>query len=139
MIRTAIVSMALIAGLLTVFPVVPPVYAGSSQAAGQVSAADASPFLGEWILALQSQDGPREYNLTVKVEKDKVIADITGGGMATQPITDVTRTDKSLVLRYAFDYQGTAVDAAVSLTPEIDFAGGAYVMSGIATRKDKAK
>jgi hypothetical protein len=147
MIRTAIVATALMAGLLSESAVVAPLGAGSSQSAVQVSAADASPFLGDWTLALQSPDGPRQYDLTVKVEKEKVIGDITGGGMATQRISDVTRSDKSFVLRYSFDYQGTAVDAAVSLTPapdgkmaaEIDFAGGAYVMSGTATRKDRAK
>jgi hypothetical protein len=147
MIRTAIVGTALLVGLVIESRVVPPVAASSSQSPVQVSAADASPFLGDWTLALQSPDGPRQYDLTVKVEKDKVIGGITGGGMATQPISDVTRSDKSLVLRYSFDYQGTAVDAAVSLTPapegkmaaEIDFAGGAYVMSGTATKKDRAK
>ena len=67
--------------------------------------------------------------------------------MPTQAIADVTKADQSLVLAYSFDYQGNAVHAVVSLTPaadgkmsaQIDFAGGAYVMSGTATKKEKAK
>ena len=67
--------------------------------------------------------------------------------MRAQAITDVTKATKGLVLRYSFDYQGNAVDAVVRLTAaadgkveaQIDFAGGAYVMSGTATKKDKAQ
>jgi hypothetical protein len=147
MIRTAIVSTVLIAGLLAPSGVTAAPAASAAQSAAQVTAEDAAPFIGEWTLALQSQDGPREYDLTVKVQKDKVVGEITGGAMATQPITDVTRADKSLVLRYSFDYQGNPVPTVVSLTPapegkmnaQIDFAGGAYVMSGTATKKEKAK
>jgi nitrogen fixation protein FixH len=55
--------------------------------------------------------------------------------------------DKSLVLGYSFTWEGNPVDAAVSLTPaadgkmtaQIDFANGAYIMSGTATKKEKSK
>ena len=112
-----------------------------------MTAADAAPFIGEWTLALQGPNGPGAFDLTVKVEKEKVVGEITGADMPTQPITDVTKADKSLVLSYSFDYEGNAVAAVVSLTPapdgkmsaQIDFAGGAYVMSGTATKKEKAK
>lgn len=113
----------------------------------QVTAADAAPFLGDWVLSLQGQNGPATLDLAVKVEKDKVVGEIKGGELPAQPIVDITRAEKTLVLRYTFDYQGTPVPAVVSLTPgedgkgaaEIDFAGGAYVMSGTAAKKEKAK
>ena len=62
-------------------------------------------------------------------------------------ITSVSIADKTLVLGYSFTYEGNAVDAVVSLTPaaegkttaQIDFAGGAYVMTGTAAKKEKAK
>ena len=87
------------------------------------------------------------FDLTIKVEKEKVVGEIKNPELPAQAITDITKVEKSLVLRYSFDYQGNPVDAAVSLTPaeggktnaEIDFAGGAYVMSGTATKKEKAK
>jgi hypothetical protein len=81
------------------------------------------------------------------VENDKVVGEIKGGEMPLQAITDITKVDKSLVLRYSFDYQGNPVATVLSLMPaegdktnvQIDFAGGAYLMSGTATKKEKAK
>jgi hypothetical protein len=133
--------------MLTFVAVIAAPAASSAQSAAPVTATDAAAFLGEWTLALQSPDGPREYALTVKVEKDKVVGEITGGGMATQPITDVAKADKTLLLRYSFDYQGNQVPTVVSLTPapenkmtaQIDFADGAYVMSGTASKNEKGK
>ena len=126
--------------------------AGAAPVAGttqtpQVSAADAAPFICEWTLALQGPDGAQQFELSVKVDKDKVVGDISVPTMPSQPIADVTKVDKSLVLRYSFDYQGNAVATVVSLTPadegkmtaQVDFAAGAYVMTGTATKKDKAK
>jgi hypothetical protein len=145
MIRTLIAGTVLIAGVLTPSHVA----AGpaATQSAAQVTAADAAPFIGDWTLDLQGQNGPGAFDLAVKVEKEKVVGEITSATMATQPIADVTRAGESLVLSYTFNYEGNAVDAVVKLTPasegktnaQIDFAGGAYVMSGTATKKEKVK
>jgi len=105
MIQTFIASMALIAGLIT------------PQVAAQVKPADAEPFVGDWTLALQGPNGPGTFDLTIKVEKEKVVGEIKNQDMPAQAITDITKVEKSLVLRYSFDYQGNPVDAAVSLTP----------------------
>ena len=147
MIRTVITGTALIAGLLTPSVVAAGQAASAAQSATQVTAADAAPFIGDWTLNLQGPDGPGAFDLTVKVEKEKVVAEITGETTATQPITDVAKADKSLVLSYSFNYEGNAVDAVVRLTPtaegkmnaQITFASGAYIMSGNATKKEKAK
>ncbi len=147
MVRMVIAGTALIAALLAPSTSAVGPVARAAQSAAQVTAADATPFIGEWTLALQGPNGPGAFDLTVKVEKEKVVGEITNAEIPTQPITDVTKADKSLVLAYSFDYQGNAVPAVVSLTPaadgkmsaQIDFAGGAYVMSGTATRKEKAK
>ncbi|MEO8077751.1 MAG: hypothetical protein ABI818_15590, partial [Acidobacteriota bacterium] len=42
------------------------------QAAAQVSAADAAPFLGEWTLAMQGPNGPASFTLSVSADKEKV-------------------------------------------------------------------
>jgi hypothetical protein len=117
------------------------------QAAGQVSAADAAPFIGEWTLTLQGERGPGTFDLNVKVEKDKVVGEITGAQMPAQRIEDAAMADKSLILNYSFPYEGQAISTAIKLTPaaegktnaEMSFAGGAYVMSGTAAKKEKAK
>jgi hypothetical protein len=147
MIRTAIVGAALVAGLLTVSGVAAPAVGRAAQSAAQVTAADAAPFIGDWMLDLQGPNGPGAFDLTVKVEKEKVVGEIASATTPSQPITDVTKTGQSLVLNYSFNYEGNAVDAVVRLTPapegkvnaQIDFAGGAYIMSGVATKKEKVK
>ena len=47
-----------------------------AHAAGQVTAADAVPFVGDWTLALQGPNGPGTFELSVKVEKEKVSGEI---------------------------------------------------------------
>jgi hypothetical protein len=147
MIRTGIATTALVAGLLTSFAA--PAHAGrsSSAAAGQATAADAAPFVGEWTLNLEGPNGPAVFDLTVKVESDKVVGEIKSEQMAPTPITDITKTEKGLVLKYSFDYQGNQVGAVATLTPgtdgktsaQIDFADGAYVVTGAAVKKEKEK
>jgi len=147
MIGTLIVSTALMAGLFTAQDVAAGAPA-AAQAAAQVTAADAAPFIGDWTLALQGPNGPASFDLTVKVDKEKVVAEIKNEQMPLQAITDITKGNKSLFLSYSFDYQGNPVSAVVSLTPaaeggktaaQIDFAGGAYVMTGTATKKEKVR
>ncbi len=116
-------------------------------ARAQATAADAAPFLGDWTLALQGPNGPATFNLSVKVEDDKVVGEIGSDAMPVQKITSISKTDKSLVLNYSFPWEGNAIDAVVSLMPgtdgktaaQIDFAGGAYTMTGTATKKEKEK
>jgi hypothetical protein len=62
--------------------------------------------------------------------------------VAATTITDITRTGEAVLLRYSFDYEGNQIPTAITLTPAgesldvvFDFADGAYLMSGTATRK----
>ena len=115
--------------------------AGAQQS--EVTAADAAPYLGEWTLALEGANGPGTFNLSLKVESDKVTGQISSERMETQTFTTVTKATKGLSLGFAFPYEGMTVDAVVSLLPPtdgkadaaIDFAGGAYTMSGTAAKK----
>ena len=146
MIRTGFAATALTAGLLTW--VAAPVQAGRNavQAAAQATAADAAPFAGEWTLNLEGPNGPSVFDLVIKTEADKIVGEIKSEQMAPTQITDITKSDKGLVLTYSFDYQGNQVGAVATLTPgadgktsaQIDFAGGAYVATGTALKKTKA-
>ncbi len=121
--------------------------AGTQTTPHQATAAEAARFVGDWILTMQGPNGPGMFNLSVKVESEKVAGEISSEMLPKQAINDVTVDKESLVLSYSFDYQGNAVDAAVTLTPgtdgkvaaQISFAGGAYVMTGSATKKDAPK
>jgi hypothetical protein len=148
MMRTAFVTSALMASLLSA----PAVAADGSRAlivgqAGQVTPADAAPFIGDWTLTLQGPNGPGTFALSLKVEKEKVIGEISNEQLPKQPIRDMSLADKRLALGYSFTWEGNPVEAVVSLSPspdgkvaaQIDFAGGAYIMTGAATRKDKPK
>jgi hypothetical protein len=121
--------------------------AAAGQATGQASVADAAPFIGDWTLALQGPNGPATFALSISVDKQQVKAEIASDAVAKQPIGTIYLTEKTLVLGYSFLYEGNSVNAVVSLTPEkdgktsaqIDFAGGAYVMNGSATKNEKEK
>ena len=119
------------------------------QSASQISAADAAPFLGEWTLELQGPNGPGTFTLSIRVDKEteKVVGEIASESTGKTPISTMSLADKNLVLNYSFTWEGNPVDAVVSLSPEkegksaaqIDFAGGAYVMTGTATKNDRQK
>ena len=142
--RTFPCCLALIAALSTVPVAAVAGSAISAQATSQMSAADAAPFLGDWVLALEGPNGPGTFTLSVKMEKDKPSAELVTEAMGKQAITDITKADKALLLSYSFTWEGNAVDAVIRLTPEaegktkaqIDFAGGAYIMAGTATKKE---
>ena len=141
-----VASVVLVAGLFAA-----PAPAGSAVTAQSTPAtpADAAPFLGDWTLTLQGPNGPGNFDLTVKVEEQKVVGEISvpSGEMKKEFIPDIAMNDKTMELRYTFDYQGTSVPAVVSLTPaadgkttaQIDFAGGAYLMTGTAAKKAAVK
>jgi hypothetical protein len=119
----------------------------AARAGAQVSPTDAGPFLGEWTLTLQGPNGPGIFGLRVDVEKEKVVAEISSEAMPKQAISDLSLVKKALVLGYSFMWEGNPVSAVVTLTPaddgktaaQIDFAGGAYIMTGTATKKEKPK
>ena len=147
---TAIISIGALAAQLLSAPAViaaadpPPLY---EQATASVTAAQAAPFIADWTLALQGPNGPGTFELSVREEKDNITGEIASDQLPKQPIRDISMADKTLVLSYSFTWEGNPVEAVVSLTPapegkmtaQIDFAGGAYIMSGTATKKEKAK
>lgn len=146
--RTFTPSVVLVAALLTVPAVAAtPEIAVGAQAAPTVSAADAAPFIGDWTLTLEGPQGPASFDLSVKLDGEKVSAVLTSDQMGTQPITGIAKADKALTLSYMFTYEGNPIDGLIRLTPgaegkmgaQAEFAGGAYVMTGSAAKKEKAK
>jgi hypothetical protein len=85
--------------------------------------------------------------LSIRSEKDKPAGDLSSEAMPKQAISDFSMADKTLVMNYSFTWEGNPVSAVISMTPaadgpmkaQIDFAGGAYVMTGTAAKKDKEK
>jgi hypothetical protein len=89
--------------------------------------------------------GPAAFALSVKAEEGRVGAEISSDLQPGQAITDVSKSDTSLILKYQLDYQGMAVPVVVTLKPaadtvsvHLDFADGAYQMVGTAARNKPA-
>ena len=109
--------------------------------------AEAAPFLGDWTLTLKGPDRDAVFNLTVKTENDKVVGEIASAETQKEFVPEAFMAEKTLKMRYSFNYQGNPIDAVIALTPgtdgavaaQIDFAGGAYVMTGTATKKTAVK
>ena len=112
-------------------------------AQAQVKPEDAAKFMGGWALGMETPQGNMTMNLTVKDDNGKVAGSITSD-MAPEPqaISDVTKAGETLVLRYSLDFQGQAIPAKITLTPDgdnmkvdFDFADGQFVLPGTATKK----
>ena len=118
-----------------------------AQQAATITPAEAAPFLGDWTLTMQGPNGPGTFNLTLKVENDKVVGEVGNEMMPTQVVSNVAIASKSLRVSYTFPWEGNSIDALITLTPaeegktnaQADFAGGAYTMTGTAAKKEKAK
>ena len=102
---------------------------------------NAAAFLGEWTVTATGLYGPTTLTLTLKAADAKVAGEVTSAN-GKQPITEVSRTGPSLVLRYVFDYQGMPINAVITLTPgdkqidaHLDFADGAALFVGTASKK----
>ena len=125
----------------------PPALPEQAAAAPSIAAADLAPFLGDWALTLSGPNGPAAMMLSIRSEKDKPAGDLSSDAMPKQAIGDFSMADKTLVMNYSFTWEGNPVSAVISMTPaadgpmkaQIDFAGGAYVMTGTAAKKDKEK
>jgi hypothetical protein len=146
--RAAVASALLIAGLVTgVVALEPAVVAAQATPAGvPATAADAAPFLGDWTLTMQGPDRAAAFDLTIKVEGEKVVGEISAAEMAKEFVPEAWMAEKTLKMRYTFNYQGNPIEGVISLTPgadkidaQIDFASGAYLMTGTAAKKAAVK
>lgn len=113
-----------------------------AEAQSQLDVSEAQAFLGSWVVNMDSDFGPFTMDLDVEDQGGKVAASMGSPEMGgSQPITDVTRAEESLVLRFTADAQGQMIDIEVSLTPNgesldvyFDVGQGQFAASGTATR-----
>lgn len=110
------------------------------------TAAEAAPFLGDWTLTMQGPDRSATFDLTIKMDGEKVVGEISAAEMAKEFVPEAWLAEKTLKMRYSFNYQGNPIDGVIALTPgadkvdaQIDFANGAYLMTGTAAKKGAAK
>ena len=113
-------------------------------AAQQLSPADAGAFMGSWALMLDTPQGSFEQTMVLKDEGGKVVAEISNQMQPdVQKVTDVSKKDGDLVLKFAGNFQGNPFDAMITMTPDgtdkckvtFDVNGGQFTMSGTGTKK----
>ncbi|MSR21952.1 MAG: hypothetical protein EXR92_00070 [Gemmatimonadetes bacterium] len=132
-------SFTLLVGLLAVMlsPLV-------ASAQSQLSTSAAQAFLGNWNLAIQTEQGVFNLDLDIVDQGGKVAANLGSPEMGvSQTVTDITRSGDNLVLRYAMNAQGQpAPPISLTLTPNgnelnalVSVAEGAFTATGIATKK----
>ncbi|MEO8680162.1 MAG: hypothetical protein ABI665_14015 [Vicinamibacterales bacterium] len=128
------------AALVAVVSFTSPAFAQS-----QLAAAEASAFIGDWELGLDTPQGSMTMALKLSDAAGKVAATLTadaGPVPGTTNITDIARDTDKLVLKYELDFQGMPIPAIITLVPvgekwkaNFDFAGGQFVVDGTAVKK----
>jgi hypothetical protein len=107
-----------------------------------LDSARAKDFLGEWVLTTEGPRGTQERPLSITDVGGKVAATLTGGRGGTRPITDITKSGTSLVLKWTQQTPQGEVDAVMTLTPKDggltvkqDMAGGQFSLTGTGKKK----
>lgn len=110
-------------------------------AQSMLDASEAQAFLGEWSVSLDTEYGVFAMDLTIEDQGGKVAATVGSPDMGTTAdVTDITRSDESLVLSYEMDAEGQLFSVSVTLALDgedlkasFDFGGQLYA-DGIAKR-----
>jgi type 1 glutamine amidotransferase len=108
---------------------------------GAVTAAQAAPFAGEWIVSVTSQMGPMTFTLAVSADDRTVRATVASSTQPAANVTDISLVRGSLLLKYSSDYQGTPIPTVMTLTPRgqdllvaMSVMDGQFEMSGTAAK-----
>ena len=133
--RLSIFVMVAVAWLAVSGPVV-------AQEASMLDVSDASGFLGEWVLNMETPRGNRERNLALTDVGGKVAAELSGGRGGTVSVTDISKSGSDLVLSFEFDRQGNTVPVTLTLGLDGDLLkatqdvnNGMFTMSGIGSKR----
>jgi hypothetical protein len=115
---------------------------GPAAAQSQLDVAQAQAFMGQWVVNMDTEYGPFSMNLAIADQGGKVAATMSSAEMGgDQAITDITRSEESLVLRFTGNAQGQTFDVAIALVPNgenldvyFDVAQGMFTAQGVGTR-----
>ena len=133
--RLSIFVMVAVAWLAVSGPVV-------AQEASMLDVSDASGFLAEWVLNMETPRGNRERNLALTDVGGKVAAELSGGRGGTVSVTDISKSGSDLVLSFEFDRQGNTVPVTLTLGLDGDMLkatqdvnDGLFTMSGTGSKR----
>ena len=113
----------------------------AASAQSQLDVTEAQVFLGNWDLALEADFGPFDLYLQIEDQGGKVSASVGSPEAGMQDVTDITRSDESLILNYEMDYQGQLFPVVLALEPDgealsasFETGGGELSAGGTATK-----
>lgn len=124
---------AVLMGVVLLVPV-------SGAAQSELASAQAAEFMGNWTLTLQSDTGPMALSIEIRDADGRVAVEV-GSDMGRDEVTNVTRAEEALVLRFNTDAQGQAIDVVINLRPDgetlraaVTAGGGVFSANGTASR-----
>ena len=131
--RTLAFGTALLGLMLSPLPI-----AGQSD----LDASEASDFMGVWLIAMDTELGSVNLELTIEDQGGKVSATMGSPdlGPETQSITDITKSDETLIMVQEIEAQGQFLEIEMTLERDgdnlsvyLDVDGGMFSGSGIGT------
>jgi hypothetical protein len=137
--RATSIKTAISGGLIALCLIIGP---STLTAQSDVDAAQASAFMGTWVISMESDFGPIMMDLEI-TDQDGKVAVMVGspdlGGLVS--VTNITKDDMSLVLSYEADAQGQIIPIMLELEPdgeelsvEFEAADGQFFATGKATK-----
>jgi hypothetical protein len=137
--RATSIKTAISGGLIALCLIIGP---STLAAQSDVDAAQASAFMGTWVISMESDFGPIIMDLEITDQDGKVVVMVGSpdlGGLVS--VTNITKDDMSLVLSYEADAQGQIIPIMLELEPdgeelsvEFEAADGQFFASGKATK-----
>lgn len=116
----------------------------TSAAQSDLDASEAYAFMGVWLISMDTEMGAVNLELTIEDQAGKVSATMGSPdlGPETQAITDITKSDESLIMVQEIDAQGQFLEIEMTLERDgedlsvyLDVEGGMFSASGIGTRQ----
>lgn len=82
----------------------------------KLAAADAKDFMGDWALSVELGGSPRQMMLKIADEKGKAVGNLNMGfGPGVQRITDISKADGGLTLKYELNMRGNGIPMTLVL------------------------
>ena len=114
----------------------------ATSAQSQLDVAQAQDFMGNWVIAIESDLGPFSMNLELTDQAGKVAASIGSPDLgAMQSVSEISRDGANLVMVWEMDAQGQFVNAMMTLEPDgeslsatLDVADGQFIAEGVGTK-----
>jgi hypothetical protein len=101
---------------------------------------EAQAFLGNWNVALQTDMGPVDLGIHIRDLEGNVVAEASAP-QGTETVSDISRVEESLVLRYSMNADGQVLPISITLVPDgeqlrasLDVGGGMFSATGTGTR-----